>query len=144
MWVDEYQDIHDAIVRGDYATALEILEELDEMSRKGEVRRIKSFMHVLLVHLIKRAAKGESTRSWERSIRNAVQGILDSNKRDRSGGWYLKDAELRDALAGAWEDALDHATTEALGEEHDPAELAALVDRGAILAAALERIKTRS
>jgi len=141
VFVDEYQELHDAIVRGDYPAALALIDEMDEMSRDGEVRRIGSFMRILLVHLIKRDAEGRTTRSWDVSVRNALREITRTNTRRKGRGRLLDDAGLADALAETWEIALDYASLEVRGGAHTTTELAGMVDRDAILAEAMRLIE---
>jgi hypothetical protein len=54
-----------------YDKALEIVDELEEMSREDKLNKIYSYAIILLLHLIKQEAEKRSTRSWEFSIYNA-------------------------------------------------------------------------
>ena len=64
-----------------YTEALDLLAEMEEMSREDKVNKIYSFVEVLLLHLIKQRAEQRMTRSWELSIRNAARHIARVNKR---------------------------------------------------------------
>jgi hypothetical protein len=141
FFVDEYQDLHDKIVAGDCAGALMLLDEMNEMSREDKVRRIKSFMRVLLVHLIKQTVEGRTTRSWDVTIRNAVREITDINKRRKAGGWYLTDEELVEALEEVWASALDFASLEVHDGRYPVEELDTMVPRENVLAEAFARLK---
>jgi hypothetical protein len=140
MFVDEYQELHDLIVCGDYSRALALLEELDTMSREDHVVKIGAYMRVLLIHLIKRHAEGRTTRSWARSIVHAVDRIGHLNARRKAGGTYLDARELRETLEDAWGPALKIAAIEAFRGRRTAGELERLVDREAILAEALALI----
>ena len=49
----ELIDLRNSILEGRYADALEIVDELDWMSKKATLRSIKSFLVRMLIHLIK-------------------------------------------------------------------------------------------
>ncbi len=130
MFVDEYQQLSDLIVAGKYPEALALLAELDVMGRKQEVRRIRSFMRILLTHLIKRAAERRTTRSWDDSIEEAVETI-------REDGDFLAREERDDLLRSAWTWSVRKAASEVEGGKYTARELERVVDRDAILAEAL-------
>lgn len=52
-----------------------------------------------LIHLIKQTAEQRSTRSWGASINVALRQRARANKRRKSGGHYLDDDSLAEALA---------------------------------------------
>lgn len=133
MFVDEYQDMYDRICAGDSAGALALIRELDEMSRDDRVVKIESFLRVLLVHLIKRAAEGRTTHSWDTSIRAAVREVHWVNSRRKAKGRILDDAGITDALADVWPYALAWAADEVHRGRHSAAALAGMLDRDAIL-----------
>ena len=49
----ELIDLRQSILEGRYADALAIVDELEGMSKKSILRQIKSFLTILLIHLIK-------------------------------------------------------------------------------------------
>ena len=104
--MEELYELRAYIESGHYKEALQLLDEMEEMSRDDKINRISSFMEVLLVHLIKQTAEQRTTRSWDVSIRNALRQIVRINKRRKAGGWYLTDEELNTALEEAYESAL--------------------------------------
>ena len=69
-----------------YTEALDLLAEMEEMSREDKVNKIYSFAEILLLYLFKQRAGQRTTRSWERSIRNAARHIARVNKRYKPGG----------------------------------------------------------
>ncbi|NEQ12218.1 MAG: DUF29 domain-containing protein, partial [Moorea sp. SIO4E2] len=71
-----------------YHKALEIVDELEEMSREDKLNKIYSYAVILLLHLIKQEVEKRTTRSWEFSIYNASKNIKRVNKRRKSGGYY--------------------------------------------------------
>jgi len=125
--MDELLQLREHIEHGRYAEALVLIGELDEMSRDDKIQKIESYLQVLLLHLIKQRAEHRTTRSWDVSIRNASDAIHRVNKRRRSGGSYLDDAELAEAIDEVLPSALRQASLEAFEGQHDEAELAALL-----------------
>jgi hypothetical protein len=108
---EELEQLRQYLETGQLDAAFGLLDEMDEMSRDDKIHKIQSYMHVLLVHLIKQA-----------------------------GGWYIATDELREALNDIYEHALDNAAAEVLDGEHTAASLGALVDRDWLLAQAYEMI----
>jgi hypothetical protein len=135
--MDELLELRRYLEAGDYDAALQVLDELDEMSRKDTIYKIQSFMEILLIHLIKQQAEQRTTRSWDLSIRTACRRIQRLNKRRKAGGWFLTAEELQEALAEVYDDALDRAAFEAFEGQHTTEELAAMINRQEILARAL-------
>lgn len=123
--MDELLQLREHIEHGRYAEALILIGELDEMSRDDKIQKIESYLQVLLLHLIKQRVEHRTTRSWDVSIRNASDAIRRVNKRRRSGGSYLDDADLAEAIDEVLPSALRQASLEAFEGRHDEAELAA-------------------
>ncbi len=63
-----------------YDEALELVDELEAMSKEDKLNKIYSYSVILLLHLIKQAAEDRSTRSWEFSIYNSTKKIKRTNK----------------------------------------------------------------
>ena len=68
----ELIDLRNSIVEQRYSDALAIVDELEGMSKKAILRQIKSFLKVLLIHLIKNKIEKRLTNSWVASIRNSL------------------------------------------------------------------------
>jgi hypothetical protein len=139
--MEELEELRQAIEAGDYDQALTILDELDAMSRDDRITKVMSYMRVLLVHLIKQAAEQRSTRSWEDSIAEALDRIVMVNKRRKAGGYYLDETTLADALAETYPSALRRAAREAFEGIYTGEQLTTMVDREALLKAALQQIQ---
>jgi Domain of unknown function DUF29 len=135
--MDELLELRSHIEHGRYPEALLLIGELEEMSYEDKVSKIKSFLQILLLHIIKQKAENRSTRSWEIAIRNAVREIHSTNKRRKTSGFYLRSDELQAVIDEAYEGALDFASLEAFEGRLDPEELAALIDEKAIKTEAL-------
>ena len=136
--MEELAELRVAIETGDYDQALAILDELDAMSRDDKITKIMGYMRVLLAHLIKQAAEQRSTRAWEDTIAEALERIVLTNKRRKAGGYYLDASTLAEALAEVYPGALRRAAREAFEGIYSPEQLAASVQREALLAAALQ------
>ena len=137
---EELEQLRQYLETGQLDAAFGLLDEMDEMSRDDKAHKIQSYMHVLLIHLIKQAAEHRTTPSWDRTIRNALFWIPRINRRRKAGGWYIPADDLQEALADVYEHALDSAAAEALGGAHTTASLGVLVDRERVLAQAYEMI----
>lgn len=135
--MDELNELREHIEQGRYAEALVLIGEMEEMSRDDKIQKIESFLQVLLVHLIKQQVEQRSTRSWEVSIRNAADAVGRVNRRRRAGGHYLGLAELTEAVEEILPSALRQASLEAFEGRCNDAELAAMLDRDALIRAAL-------
>ncbi len=78
----ELTDLRNSILQGRYADALAIVDELEGMSKKAILRQIKSFLKILLIHLIKNHIEQRLTNSGIASIRNAIVEIQDVNLKE--------------------------------------------------------------
>ena len=97
----------------DYEGALAIISELDEMTKDDKINKIESFLLVLLIHLIKQQAEQRTTKSWNRSIDNALGSITKSNKRRSAGGHYLRTEEFKHLISETFPLAVRNAAYEA-------------------------------
>jgi transcriptional antiterminator len=127
--MEELFELKAYIERGQYAEALQLIEEMEEMSKDDKINKIYSLTVVLLLHLIKKYAERRTTRSWEYSIWNASRQIQRVNKRRKSGGVYLSEQEMREVIAEAYPDALKRAALEAFEGQHTDTQLEAMIDR---------------
>ncbi|MBN3899174.1 MAG: DUF29 family protein [Nostoc sp.] len=123
-----------------YEKALEVVDELEEMSREDKLNKIYSYAVILLLHLIKQEAEKRSTRCWEFSIYNASKEIKRVNKRRKSGGCYANEEELKEVLNDAFDTALKKAALEALEGIYTDNELKEKIEEGQIKSKALSLI----
>ncbi|MEH2319929.1 DUF29 family protein [Nostoc sp.] len=123
-----------------YEKALEVVAELEEMSREDKLNKIYSYAVILLLHLIKQEAEKRSTRSWEFSIYNASKEIKRVNKRRKSGGCYANEEELKEILTDAFDTALKKAALEALEGIYTDNELKEKIQEDKIKSKALSLI----
>ncbi|MBD2690422.1 DUF29 family protein [Anabaena catenula] len=104
----ELIDLRNSITEGRYTDALAIVDELEGMSKKAILRQIKSFLKILLIHLIKNQIEQRLTNSWAASIRYAIVEIQDVNLKDNKKSHYINQDE--------WQTWLEDEVTLAIGD----------------------------
>ena len=138
--MEELVELRRYIEEQRYTEALDLITEIEDMSREDKINKICNFAEVLLLHLIKQEAEKHTTRSWELSIRNALRQITRINRRRKSDGRYVDNSELSEIITEAYQPALELAALEAFEGQYDEQELNQKVDRAAIERKALELI----
>jgi hypothetical protein len=138
--MEELIELRKSIEQQNYTRALQIVDELEEMSVEDKLNKIYSYMIVLLLHLIKQESEKKLTRSWELSIDNSVKQINRINKRRKTGGYYAKQQDLKEIIEDAFELALKGAAIEAFGGDYSQEELLKLINAEEIRAKALSLI----
>jgi Domain of unknown function DUF29 len=139
--MEELLKLRKCILNQNYSEALLIVDELEEMSKDDKIAKIKSYLIILLIHLIKQEAEKRNTRSWQNSILNSIEGIQETNKRRRSKGYYLNDEELTEAIESVFARAVRTASEEAFEGIYSDRELLAKFDRDIVKSKAMELIK---
>ncbi|MFS0515466.1 DUF29 family protein [Nostoc sp. UIC 10607] len=146
--MEELLELRQFLAQGKIHEALLLVDELEEMSLGEKINKIDSYGVILLIHLIKQKAEKRSTRSLDVSIENTVGEINKINKRRRSCGFYLNQAELMDLLQQGYQVALKRAALEAFVRaafrrkgRYEAQELAAMVYQQETLAEALKLIQ---
>lgn len=142
--MEELLELKKLLLQGDVKGSLAMVEDLEEMGRKGIIKSIRSYAVILLLHLIKQQAEKRTTRSWEVSIRNSVREIQRENQRHKAGGYYLSPEELKDVLEEAYLNAIDAASLEVAEGRYEPEELEKMVNKVEILGRALTLISPLS
>lgn len=111
--MEELLQLRDHLEHQRYAEALDLLGEMEEMSRDDKIHKIRSFIRILLIHLIKQVAEKRTTRLWDLSVRNATEEILFINKHRKAKGSYLDTETLHETISDAYPLALARAALEA-------------------------------
>ena len=142
--MEELLELRSLVERGNYAEALTLIGEMEEMSKDDKINKIFSYAEILLLHLIKKHAENRTTRSWEASMRNAAYRIHYVNKRKKSGGVYISDEDLEQIFVDVWPVALLRASLEAFEGQFTETQLANRLDPKALKAEALDMIKSYS
>jgi hypothetical protein len=130
--MEELIQLRESIKKHDLVTALQIVDELEEMSVEDKLNKIFSYMVVLLLHLIKEDAEKRLTKSWKLSINNSVKQINRTNKRRKSGGYYAQKSDLMVIVNDAFDLVLEGAAIDAFGGAYDEQELLNLIDEAQI------------
>ena len=135
--MEELLELKQLLQHGEINSALELVDELEEMGRKGIASNIRSYFKVLLLHLIKQQIEKRSTKSWEASIHTSVAEIQYLNQRPKGKGVYLTNEELKEVAESAWNSAVVKASLEAMEGIYDARAIAAMVDKDEVTAQAL-------
>ncbi|MEB3148874.1 MAG: DUF29 family protein [Sphaerospermopsis kisseleviana] len=138
--MEELLELRELVITGNLEAALNLIDELEEMSKEDKINKIYSYCVILLVHLIKQHSEKRTTNSWDVSIRNATDAIIRVNKRRKAGGYYLHQEELEEILLQAYDRALDNAALEAFGGIYDGLTLQNMIDQELIIKQALDFI----
>ncbi len=139
--MNELQELRKRIEEQDYIAALQIIDELEEMSREDKLNKIYSYTVILLLHLIKQEAEQRTTSSWERSIYVSSENIRRTNKRRKSGGYYANRETLAEIIEEAYPRALKEASYEAFEGKLSDKELGQKVDQQGLKDKALSFIE---
>ena len=127
--MEELIALRKLLQKGNVSSALLMIDEMEEMSKKDILNKIRSYGIILLLHLIKQKAENRTTRSWDVSIRNSVLEIQDLNARPSSKGTYLNAQELRESLESGFRQAINQASLEVNEGIYDAKELQKMVDK---------------
>ncbi|MDM8565396.1 DUF29 family protein [Candidatus Halobeggiatoa sp. HSG11] len=138
--MEELLKLRTAIEQQRYNDALIYLGEMEEMSREDKIHKIRSYVIILLIHLIKQQTEQRTTRSWDCSIANSIDEIQYVNKRRKSGGYYLTKDELVEIIAQAYSPALRKAALEAFEGQYTTKQLEEKINSNTIQAEALNHI----
>lgn len=136
--MEELLALREHILDHRYEDALDLIAEMEEMSREDKVNKIYSYAVILLLQLIKQNAEQRTTRSWDLSIREAARQIARINKRQKAGGYYVTTEELRQLFEEAYQSALERAALEAFEGIYDDEELALKTASNQVLTKAVE------
>ena len=131
--VQELRDLRNCILEGRNEDALFIVDELEGMSKQATLRNIRSFLRVLLIHLIKNQVEQRLTNSWANSIANAIREIKDLNLKDNKTSYYIGTDEWQLFLEDELEISIRFASREVLEGKLSRAQLAKRVDREQVI-----------
>ena len=136
MTTQELIDLRTCILQGRTGDALALIDELDAMSKKDIIRKIKSYLIVMLTHLIKNQVERRLTNSWAVFIHNATLEIQDLNLQPNNTSYYIKENEWDEMLEVAIELAIGDASVEVENGVYSPFQLEEIVDKNSVLATA--------
>jgi hypothetical protein len=126
----ELINLRDSILQRRYADALAIVDDLEGMSKKAIIRQIRSFLKILLIHLIKNQIEQRFTNSWIASIRNSIREIQDVNLKENKKSYYINQDEWENFIEEeVIEDAMADASLEVMNGKYNQIQLADIIDR---------------
>ncbi|QYX33536.1 DUF29 family protein [Sphaerospermopsis torques-reginae] len=135
----ELIDLRNSILQGRYADALAIVDELEGMSKQAIIRQIKSFLRILLIHIIKNQVEQRLTNSWISSIRNAIREIKEANLKDNKKSYYINQDEWENLIEEeVIEDAIADASLEVMNGIYNQFQLGEIIDRKQLITTALK------
>ena len=134
----ELLDLRNSILEQRYTDALAIVDELEGMSKKAIIRQIKSFLKILLIHLIKNQIEQRLTNSWAASIRNAILEIQDINIKENKNSYYVNSDEWNDYLDNEIDVAIRDASVEVANGIYSPFQLSEMVKKEEVINQSLE------
>ncbi|MBD2410315.1 hypothetical protein FACHB389_01770 [Nostoc calcicola FACHB-389] len=133
----ELIDLRNCILEGRYADALAIVDELEGMSKKAVLRQIKSFVRILLIHLIKNQLEERLTNSWAASIRNAIREIKEVNVKENKTSYYINLDEWENLIEEEIvEDAIADASEEVMNGQFARSQLSAMLNKNQMITTA--------
>ena len=134
----ELTDLRNSILQGNYADALAIVDELEGMSKQAILRNIKSYVNILLIHLIKNQVEQQLTNSWVASIRNSIREVKKLNIKDNNKSYYVNQDEWETLIEEEIiEDAIADASLEIMNGKYSQFQLAEIIDRTQLIENAL-------
>ena len=131
----ELIDLKKAIAHYDYQKALEIVNDLEAMSREDKIQKIESYLVVLLIHLLKIQVEKRITNSWRASVLNALLQIQKTNRMGNKKTPYIKSDEWQSCIEEVLPEVYLSASTEVRidGREVDDVELEAIVNDNSLI-----------
>ncbi|MEA5618084.1 hypothetical protein VB711_09580 [Cronbergia sp. UHCC 0137] len=135
----ELTDLRNSILEQRYTDALIIVDELEGMSKQAIVRNIQSYLHILLIHLLKNQIEQRLTASWVNSIRSSIREIKKLNIKDNKKSYYISQDEWENLIEEeVIEDAIADASLEVLNGKYNQFQLADIIDRRELIQTVLK------
>jgi len=135
----ELIDLRTSILEGRYSDALAIVDELEGMSKKEILRKIKAFLKILVIHLIKNQVEQRLTNSWAASIRNAILEIHELNVKENKTSYYINPNEWESLIEEeVLENAIADASEEVTEGKYTRSQLSEMLNKPQLLGIAIE------
>lgn len=129
----ELTNLRHSILAGRYDEALEIVDELEAMSKKDVLLKIQSLLGRIFIHLIKNFVEQRLTNSWAVSIADSLRQIKKLNLKENKSSYYVKQDEWQSLLEESLDDAIGPASTEVGGCIYNRRQLAKLIEKAALI-----------
>jgi hypothetical protein len=134
----ELINIRRAILEKRYTEAITIVDQLERMNNKAILRQIKSFVKILLIHLIKNQIEERLTNTWVAVIRNAILEIQDINLHDNKTSYYINHNEWYEYIDNYIDISIRDASVEVLNGVYNEFQIAQMVDKYQIIELAIK------
>lgn len=85
----ELIELRQSILKGRYDDALEIIDDLQEMTKQATLWKIEVFLVRLCIQIIKNQIEQRLTNSWIASISDSVIQITKLNLKDNQKFYYI-------------------------------------------------------
>ncbi|MGB7412755.1 MAG: DUF29 family protein [Thermosynechococcaceae cyanobacterium] len=128
----ELLDLKLSIVERRYDDALELVDELEDMSKQAILRNIESFLVRLMVNLLKNEMEQRLTNSWVASISDSIVKIKKLNLKGNKISYYVNSDEWLPLLEEAVEVAIAPASVEILNGQLNALQLSRQVNRASV------------
>lgn len=125
----ELIDLRTSILEGRYGDALAIVDELESISKKEIIRKIKAFLKILLIHLLKNQVEQRLTNSWAASIRNSILEIQELNIKENKTSYYVNSEEWEELIEEVIEKAIADASEEIINGKYTRSQLSEMLDK---------------
>ncbi|MCM0593259.1 MAG: DUF29 family protein [Gloeotrichia echinulata DVL01] len=129
----ELIELRQSILEGRYDDALEIIDDLEEMSKQGTLRKIEAFLVRLFIHLMKNQIEQRLTNSWIASISDSVIQIAKLNLKDNQKSYYIKAEQWQEYLEEAIAIAIRPASAEIFEGNLKPSQVSQRLNRELLL-----------
>ena len=141
--MEELDQLKEHIRKGELDLALELIEDMDEMSRSGNIRIIRKQTVRLMSHLIKRSFEQRMTTSWRASIADAARQVDDVNQSRETSKSILSNNQLHELMEDSFEDAIYDSLVEIDGGRRKVSEILDSVDENSIISDAMTAVYDR-
>lgn len=129
----ELIDLRTSILEGRYSDALAIVDELESMSKKEIIRKIKAFLKILLIHLLKNQVEQRLTNSWAASIRNSILEIQELNIKENKTYYYVTSDEWEELIEEVIEKAIADASEEVMNGKYTRSQISEMFNKPQIM-----------
>jgi hypothetical protein len=127
--MQELDDLREHITAGRTEAALDLIQELDDMSRKTVLLNIESYLARALMHLIKMDVEKKLTSSWRASIEESLVRIYKLNRMNNRTAHYIRMHEWELYCEEAFDEAVLAAKAEVHEGKYGVTELETLVNK---------------
>ncbi len=129
----ELIELRQSILEGRYDDALEIIDDLEEMSKQAILRKIEAFLVRLCIHLIKNQIEQRLTNSWIASISDSVIQIAKLNIKAHQKSYYIQADEWLEYLEEAVAMAIRPASAEIFAGTLKPSQVSQRLNRETLI-----------